>query len=216
MKKSLSLGKYIYLCGIILLVIWGGIRFYNNVQFNLHCEGYLKRAADAPDITLAKEELQKAVFYARNHNLTEGYTTAIFWKDPSEDIGYWYRKLNTAYKQLEKADMESISNWEESNLLIKLREALLNPDGSVIVPQGISVFPYNTLLAVLFILGLIVFTIGYIIKRGERYVTFDRRMKNLLKQQGNSGIGDTKKKSKWLQRMEKIQEEQRKRNENKE
>ena len=171
MKKK-NLGRIIYFVGIILLVIWSGVRVYNYVQFGRNCEGYLKRAADASSIERAREELEKVIVYAEKNGLTKGYTTAILWTEPSEDIGFWYENLKTAYKQLEKSNTETISDLEESNLLMKLREVVLDQEGngnSVTLPGGISIFPHNTILAWLCIIGLIVSVVGYILKEVEKH-----------------------------------------------
>ena len=138
-----------------------GTRTVLNIVFDRGAEGYLKRAADANSVELAKENLGVAVKYARENGMTNSYTS-IVWAPPDEDVGFWFNNLTASYKELEAVRAET-TPLERSNLLIKLRETLLdNSEGGtkVTAPKGISVYPYNTafaLLGVLSILGIVVF-----------------------------------------------------------
>lgn len=113
------------------------------VEFDRGCGGHLKRAADANTIVMAHSELKTAVDYARAHNLDRGYTS-IFYETPDEDIGYWFKNLESAQAELE-ALPPSVSPLERSNMLIKLRETLLDQGEhtSVTLPSGISRYPNN-------------------------------------------------------------------------
>ena len=123
---------------------WGGWRIYNAYNFEVGCSGHLKRAADANTIPLAKKELGIAVEYLTANCLTEG-STAVFFHVPSADIGFLYTNLSAALDELDKIDLEKASNIEKSNMLIKLRETILDSGkgDSITLPHGISVFPYN-------------------------------------------------------------------------
>lgn len=116
-----------------------------NIQFNRNCEGYLKRAADANTVETAKAELEKAIAYMDAKNLKVGYTSVIY-TSPSEDVEFWYNNISASYKEVSLIDSTS-SQLEKSNMLMKLRETLLdNSDGgtSVTMPAGISRYPNNT------------------------------------------------------------------------
>jgi hypothetical protein len=145
-----------------MLLLWCGVRAVSSIQFDQQCEGYLKRAADANNIELAREELGKALQYTEAHGLTEGYTSVLY-RTPDEDLGFWYTNLKAAHSQLGKINQDSISDLEESNVLMKLRETLCDSGksgSSITVPSGISVFPNNTLWFIIGWGGLLFLLIG--------------------------------------------------------
>lgn len=163
MKKLLLFLALLSMVGLLATTI------VKKVEFSQNCSGYLKQAADANSITLAKERLQKSVDYLESNNLTEGYTS-LFYKTEDDNIGYWYLNLKTSLNDLNKINTDSISSLEESNVLLKLRETILdnNDSGdSVTIPNGISRYPNNLLFfmwAVLSFLIVIITTPKTILK----------------------------------------------------
>lgn len=132
----------IFLC--IFVLLWAGLRIYNGIVFDINCEGYLKRAADANTVEIAHKQLRVALDYIEKNKLTEGYTSIIY-KTPDEDISFWYGNLNASLGELENISPRA-SQLEKSNLLMKLRETLLDNDQkgiSVTLPMGISIYPNN-------------------------------------------------------------------------
>lgn len=156
--------KKIMVFAIIATIVfgaWSTVRIVKSVQFNINCTQYIKRAADANTVELAKEELAKAISYAEENNLTEG-VVSIFFHQPSNDIGYWYKNMTEAYTELEKLP-EDVSSLEKTNVLMKLRETLTDENNSGVVvtfPDGISIYPSNVLyfwwgiLSIIFSLSL--------------------------------------------------------------
>ncbi len=73
----------------------------------------------------------------------------MLWKTPEEDVEFWYNNLKASLNELEK--LQSNSALEKSNILIKLRETLLDTGKKteVTVPKSMSVFPHNKLWAAL-------------------------------------------------------------------
>jgi hypothetical protein len=131
-----------------LFVVWLGVISVASIQFDRNCEGYLKRAADANTVEIATLQLEKAVNYAEAHGLTTGYTSIIY-QTPDEDIGFWYANLRASQKELAQVTPQT-SQFEKSNLLMKLRETLVDSGQSgvsVTVPSGISLYPFNGLSA---------------------------------------------------------------------
>lgn len=104
--------------------------------------GFLKRAGDANTVELANGELKKALTYLEQNNLTEGYTS-ILYRTPDEDVGFWYQNLKASQQELDK--LGNSSSLEKTNVLLKLRETVLDSGkkSSVTVPDGLSVFPHN-------------------------------------------------------------------------
>lgn len=156
---------------VVLAIVFGllfftcaGIMAYKAIKFDRGCAGYLKRAADASTIELAKEQLLTSVMYAEEHNLTSGYTSVLY-RTPNEDIGYWYRNIKTSYAELEyvtmlERTMNALYEDEITLKLIKLREVLLDNDcgsESATFPSGISIYPHNKLYAIWVWLSLILF-----------------------------------------------------------
>jgi hypothetical protein len=139
------------------------IRITKSVLLNQNCIGYLKRAADANTVETAKEQLQKSIQYLEVNNLTKGYTS-VLWQTPDEDVEFWYKNLKASERELMKVD-STTSSMEKTNLLMKLRETLLDNSkegDSLTVPIGLSRYPNNgmwgilTLLATLIITGVII------------------------------------------------------------
>lgn len=148
------------LIAIILTITCGNI--FKNYDANCNYLGYLKRAADANSVEIANEELSKALSYLEENNITKG-STAILFKSPAEDVGFWYKNLKASQKELSSLAPDS-SSLEKSNVLMKLRETILDSGekGQVLTaPSGIEYFPNNGLwllanfVLVFSILGLI-------------------------------------------------------------
>jgi hypothetical protein len=132
-----------------------------SVQLNQNCTGYLKRAADANSVDLALIELRVALNYIENKNLTEGYTS-VLWKTPNDDIGFWYRNLKAAENELANVN-ENTSVLEQTNILMKLRETLLDcgEKCKLTVPSGLSRYPYNLLFGIASWITVVIFLSGF-------------------------------------------------------
>lgn len=133
---------------IILAIIIALIPFYGWVlhiikvcQFEAACGEYLALAADANDVNVAEKHLTTAITYLEENNLTEGYNKIFIYR-PRNDIGLWYENLKTAQSQLQELKNSDYTELEESNMLMKLRETLLNNDAYVTTPLGIAT-PHN-------------------------------------------------------------------------
>ena len=131
---------------IIAFLGFCGTRIVKNIQYNQDCGGHLKRAADANTVNLAKDELTIAIHYIEDNDLTDGYTS-ILYNTPDEDMKFWYNNIKASYIELDQID-STTTQLETSNILIKLRETLLDHTGQggdkVTAPDGISVYPNNT------------------------------------------------------------------------
>lgn len=123
------------------------ISFYiAQINFDQNCNGHLKRAADANTVELATKELQEAVDFLEKENMTSGYTSLFErLQTPDEDIGFWYQNLTASLQELKNMSEET-APLERSNMLMKLRETLLDDTEKgtkVTSPEGISRYPYN-------------------------------------------------------------------------
>lgn len=140
---------------ILLFIGLSGFRIYHNIIIKKEVTGYLKRATDASTIELALNDLQTAIKYLENNNLTTGFTS-ILYESPDEDVAFWYNNLKASEAELEKA--KNSSSLEKTNVLLKLKESLLD-DGkkssSVTYPAGISIYPNNKLVTILFWISLL-------------------------------------------------------------
>ena len=132
-------------------------RTIKSIQLYQNCTGYLKRAAYASTVETAKDELQKSIQYLEDNELTSGYTS-IIWRTPNDDIGFWYKNLKSTESELSKVD-STTSSVEKTNLLIKLRETLLDDSkngNKVTTPNGLSRYPNNILWAILTSISVII------------------------------------------------------------
>jgi len=149
----------------ILLMLFAlsicGIRISKGIQFKQNVSGYLKRAADANTIKLAEEELTKALNFLEKNDITTGHTSVLY-ETPDEDIDFWYRNLKASQQELQNLQSESV--LEKTNLLIKLRETLLDTGekAKVTVPDGIAVYPNNKMWAMLMFFALVVGFTGFV------------------------------------------------------
>ncbi len=144
MGKSSKTFLVLAIVTTVIFCIWGGVRIAAAISFDKNCTQYLKRAADANSVEMAKEELAKAISFAELQGLTQG-RVSIFLNQPKNDIGYWYKNMVVAYEELEALPDDS-TPLEKTNVLMKLRESLTDNSDTgteVTVPEGISIYPSN-------------------------------------------------------------------------
>lgn len=127
------------ICIIAPLVLYT-CAIVKTVQMDANCISYLELATDANSVHLAEKHLTTAINYLEENNLTSG-STKIFINNPKNNIGLWYENLKSAQEQLQELKTkEDLTELEESNALMKLRETLLD-DTSVTHPSMISFVP---------------------------------------------------------------------------
>lgn len=143
MKKALCIIFAIVL--FVLPCIFWGYSIVKGVQFSANCGDYLELAADSNNIDLAEKHLSTAISYLESHGLTHGYTKIFIYK-PTNDIGLWYENLKTAQTQLQEMQASEYTELEQSNMLMKLRETILDNDGMLTHPVGISMVSIYTLM----------------------------------------------------------------------
>lgn len=135
----------------------------NEHRFNVNCKQYIKRAADASSVEVAKRELSKAIEYCENNGLTEGIVS-IFFKQPKNDIGFWYENLKIAYAELDALPDDS-TPLEKTNVLMRVRESLTdsNENGVFVTrPDGIEKYPNNALYFWWCIISLLAFIVFFL------------------------------------------------------
>jgi len=147
MSKSLKPMLFLAIVSTLIFGGWATARIIKAVEFNLNCEAYIKRSANANTIELAKKELATSIDYIEKNNLTRG-VVSIFLKNPTNDIEFWYQNLKAAYEELDNLN-EDATALEKTNVLMKLRESLTDRESGggtkVIVPSGITIYPDNSL-----------------------------------------------------------------------
>ena len=157
---------FISIIVFILTLISPILTTIKSIQFDQKCGGYLKQAADANSVELAERQLNLAIDYIEQHELTSGYTS-VLWNTENENIEYWYNNLKQCQKEL--AATKDNSTLENTNVLMKLRESLTDVDQNgttLTIPYGISRYPNNLLYGILNIISGIVFVLyfGILIK----------------------------------------------------
>ena len=129
---------------VIIPTLMYGDAIIKVINFEAECINYFELAADANNVILAEKYLTKGIEYLENHNLTSGYTKIFIYK-PINDFGIWYENLKAAQAQVQElATKEELTDLEESNCLMKLRETLLDSEGYVNHPILISFHPNST------------------------------------------------------------------------
>lgn len=163
--------KHLKLFGIICIVLFivsfivPTICVVRNIKFTQQCGGYLKQAADANTVELAASRLDKAIEYIEANNLTDGYTS-VLWKTEDDNVGFWYENIIACRDELRViSEKEDASQLEKSNILMKVRESLLDNKGEngdkITVPKGISRYPYNALFGWLRFLSYLLMVVSF-------------------------------------------------------
>lgn len=135
-------------------------------KFNTRFQQYIERAANANTISLAKGNLDIAILYLENNNLTNGVVSVIL-HQPCNDIGYYYSNLKSAQKELNNTSYLA-TQLETSNILLKLHETLLgNIQGEMPGPNGMARYPYNRIIFLMFIGGIFLYLIARFLKALE-------------------------------------------------
>lgn len=141
MSRAKPIGVILCVACIIIPIIVYGVAIVKTWTMDANCISYLEMAADANSVDLAEKHLSSGIKYLEDNDLTHG-NTKIFVYKPTLDIGLWYENLKSAQAQLQELkDKEDLTELEESNALMKLRETLLNSEGSVTHPSFISFYP---------------------------------------------------------------------------
>lgn len=144
--RRIFVAAFLTILSVISFFSWATVRIVHTYQFDANCTQYIKRAADASSVDVAKRELGKAIEYCEENGLTEGIVS-IFLKQPKNDIGFWYENMKVAYAELEALPEDS-TPLEKTNVLMKIRESLTeNGENSsyVSTPEGIEIYPNNVL-----------------------------------------------------------------------
>ena len=131
-------------CVLVPTIVYGAA-IVKTIRLESRCISYFEMAADANSVKLAEKYLTSGIEYLETHDLTDG-STHIFIYKPTNDIGLWYENLKSAQYQLQDLNSkDNLTALEESNALMKLRETLLNNEGSVTHPVMISFYPAHVL-----------------------------------------------------------------------
>jgi hypothetical protein len=136
--------------------------FMPGLKFDQGCGNYLKLAADANNIAIAKERLDVAIAYIESNNLTSGNSGVIF-TYPENDLGIWYKNLKAAQKNLTEFPKEA-SETDVSTTLVKLRETLLDHGAHgdhVTIPDNIAYFPNQVLLNISVFVNVLMIIVAF-------------------------------------------------------
>lgn len=140
---------------IIAIAVYGGA-IINSSIFDANCIDYFELAANTNSVELAEKYLSNGIEYLEKEGLTQGNTNFIF-KYPTNDISIWYENLKSAQAQLQELKgREDLTELEETNSLMKLRETLMDEEGTINHPRMISFYPYHILMEILmWIVGIV-------------------------------------------------------------
>lgn len=137
-KKALLIALCVIFAIIPIVVYTAAI--VKTIQMDANCISYFELAADANSVEIAEKHLTTGIEYLEANDMTSG-TTKIFVNNPKYDIGLWYENLKSAQAQLQELKTrDDLTDLEESNALMKLRETLLD-ESEVTHPLMISFYP---------------------------------------------------------------------------
>lgn len=166
---------------IAVFVVCLVIQLVANIQFDRNYKGHLKRAGDAVSLELAERELTTAVNYLEANNLHTETGRRAGWLDDSTNILYTTPEAQISFhvdnvRSCRDEVREILANkdatpLEKSNVLMKLRESLLDNSESghsVTCPSGLEVFPHNMGINLAFLISIIgMFVVGAWMKLTE-------------------------------------------------
>ena len=173
MKK---IGLILGIFGVILFLIWTGLRIYLAITFDIDVGDRIKRASDANQPELAMKEMDDLLQNIEDREICNDFPrddcyTSILYNTPDEDISFWRQNLRQAREDLfvlqERIKNGDVPPGEEhlviSNSLMKLRESLVDYGGEhpdPTVPDGISVYPHNFGFCLWSFLSLLLILVG--------------------------------------------------------
>ena len=107
----------------------------------------LKKAADAPTLDLAIDQLNDAITGIEDHGLDQGSSHLIY-PTSSTDLGLWYKHLTAVRDEIVKMESDSTITSTDINLqLVKLREVILDAGSEgrqkVTSPPHLVMYPYH-------------------------------------------------------------------------
>lgn len=149
--------KVMSLLMILPILIFGGYRFLAMFEFDRFCSSYLRRAVQASTIELATKDLEITIRNLEFRGMTEGYTS-ILYKTPNEDVEFMYLNLKATLRDLENVP-QTLTALEKDTILFNFREKIQ----AMKYPEGISIFPNNTLWFWFLMMSLLGAIIGYAI-----------------------------------------------------
>jgi hypothetical protein len=155
----------VYAFGVLCIVgglLLGTPPLVSHLRFDWECGQFLKRAADCSTPAACVEELDKAVGYMEANGLTAG-NSGVFFKTPECDIAFWYKNISGARSAARDACAEGITSLERSNVLIRVRETLLDSGKEITLPPHASIYPNVLTMILCSVVGVIAVILGLII-----------------------------------------------------
>ncbi|MDR0282841.1 MAG: hypothetical protein LBI53_06235 [Candidatus Peribacteria bacterium] len=159
----------VLLVGIILLCIYSIMLLHLSMKFNYNCRDPLYIVACTTDLEEAKETLRQVTNYLKQEKFLSDPkcypTERIFlrlpknWKRPTKSIARWHLDLFFLHQRL--TAVNTVDGIRKQKMLADIRKILLNDQqDEVKIPRGIILFPYNTPLNLLLLIGIGLFSIG--------------------------------------------------------
>ena len=152
--------------GIITIMYIAGA-IISTIYFRVKCETPLRKAALAETIPEAKVNLDKAIQFVEQNQLTTGYSS-LFFKEDEYNITKWYAMLKSAQSEIDILHVKGYDRVEEIDalivLLIKLTDIPENKqcvflNDVVFVPTGIQFVPLYESVWILFLFSITICTI---------------------------------------------------------
>lgn len=155
------------MASILSFITWGTVRIYKCIVFNKNCTEYISNSAHVNSIKVAKKELDHAILYLEEKNLTEGRVSIVS-SQIANDIGYFYENLKVQQEFLDTESKKELNSEEETAILMKYRSNIGDYTSdklhfSLNIPDGISIYPNNVAYFWWAIISILIFIISFLI-----------------------------------------------------
>lgn len=133
--------------GVIVIVL----AVIASLTFDKNFSNSLERASNAATVEVANKELNKAILYLEENQLTTG-STHVLYATPTTDIEYFYNNLKASSDELTKVSGDKGTQLDKSNALLRFHEVVLTSTGAIDMPDNLDIYPNQRLVVILIVL----------------------------------------------------------------
>lgn len=159
---------FTFIC-ILLTIITIGCCTSDRINYVQECGSYINQINNANDPELALKNINIAIKYLEDNDITHGYTSAIY-KTEGDNIEFFYKNLLSCRKNIQdfiNKYMNNGNNVIDDSVIGKqyawqmIKEKYFDELGFKGEPLGISRYPHNTAYMIMWIILII----GWIIMK---------------------------------------------------
>jgi hypothetical protein len=164
--KQLFVGWRLFLFSLLLTApffTWAITRIAKAQRFDDNCVYHLGEAMKSTSSAdYSKSEMERAVKYIEDRNLTSGFTS-IVGNQPDENLSLWYYDIRGKQAYIDHLhDLPSDVRKDQIADHAEYVNAFNMHRKDVDIPNGISIYPYNTLFFVWSMISIVMLLFGII------------------------------------------------------